>query len=505
MKIKRILQYTLAATLLGGAYGCKDYLDVNVSPNLPDQVSPQSLLASGIAGAAFANGNELTRFSSVIMNYLSGAAGSPATYDIYNTNGADFGNQWRFEIYGGALITNQKMIETADASGAKAYSGIGKIMNAYTFGLATDVWGDVPYSEALKGDAVPQPRVDSQEDIYKGNAGLGIQSLFDLIREGVADLDAPTTLRPGSDDIVYGGQGLTPTQQIEYWKRAGNTLMMKHALQMSRRDPQLAASIINEALTKPYIISNAQNLSVKFGPVVNSQSPIYYYTYVSSFRDELIVSTRYINRLLALNDPRLRRFVTFPLDKQDPVNVPDSVRSIDNGFRGTLPQPTGNWSRWSETLLGANGVGPVRLLTNAQRAFILAEAALTLPGLSIPASQAQALYEEGIRASMQEAGVPASDITAYFAANPTVVTLAGTTAQQVEQVINQKYIALTGNSLEAWNDWRRTGFPRLEENQNAVGINGTRPVRAQYIDQEVARNPNFVVKQPNERVWWDVD
>lgn len=498
MKIKRILQYTLAATLLGGVYGCKDYLDVNVSPNLPDQVSPQSLLASGIAGAAFANGNELTRFSSVIMNYLSGAAGSPATYDIYNTNGADFGNQWRFEIYGGALITNQKMIETADAAGAKAYSGIGKIMNAYTFGLATDVWGDVPYSEALKGDAVPQPRVDSQEDIYKGNAALGIQSLFDLMREGIADLSATSTLQPSTDDIVYGGN-------LANWRRAGNTLMMKHALQMSRRDPQLAAAIINEALTRPYINDNAQNLAVKFGPVVNSQSPIYYYTYVSSFRDELIVSTRYINRLRALNDPRLRRFVTFPLDKQDPVNVPDSVRSIDNGFRGTLPQPTGNWSRWSPTLLGENGVGPVRLLTNAQRAFILAEAALTLPGLSIPATQAQALYEEGIRASMLEAGISSSEITAYLDATPQVKFLTGTTEQQVEQIINQKYIALTGNSLEAWNDWRRTGFPRLEENQNAVGINGTRPVRAQYIDQEVARNPNFVVKQPNERVWWDVD
>ena len=499
MKLKRILQYTLAASLLSGVYGCNDYLDINQSPNLPEEVSPQSLLASGIAGAAFANANELTRFTSVLMDYLAGAAGSPATYDVYTTNGADFGNQWRFEIYGGALITNQKMIETADEAGAKAYSGIGKIMNAYTFGLATDVWGDVPYSEALKGDAgVAQPRVDSQADIYKGNAALGIQSLFDLMREGIADLDAPSTLQPGTDDIVYGGN-------LTNWKRAGNTLMMKHALQMSRREPQLAAAIINEALTRPYINDNAQNLAVKFGPVVNSQSPIYNYTYVSLFRDDLIVSTRYVERLRALNDPRLRRFVTFPLDKVDPVNVPDSVRTIDNGFSGTRPQPSSTWSRWSPTLLGENGVGPVRLLTNAQRAFILAEAALTLPGLTIPATQAQALYAEGIRASMLDAGVTPAEINAYFAANPTVVTLSGTTEEQVEQIINQKYIAQTGNPLETWNDWRRTGYPNLPEHQNAVGINGTRPLRAQYIDQEIARNPNFEVQLPNVPVWWDVD
>ncbi|MEX2233422.1 MAG: SusD/RagB family nutrient-binding outer membrane lipoprotein [Cyclobacteriaceae bacterium] len=73
-------------------------------------------------------------------------------------------------------------------------------------------------------------------------------------------------------------------------------------------------------------------------------------------------------------------------------------------------------------------------------------------------------------------------------------------------MITQKYIASTGNGLEAWNDWRRTGYPDLPTHQNAVGVDGTRPVRAQYIDQEVARNPGFSpVRQPNEKVWWDVD
>ncbi|CAA9232928.1 MAG: hypothetical protein AVDCRST_MAG56-1006 [uncultured Cytophagales bacterium] len=108
---------------------------------------------------------------------------------------------------------------------------------------------------------------------------------------------------------------------------------------------------------------------------------------------------------------------------------------------------------------------------------------------------------------MLDAGVTPAEISAYFAANPTVVTLSGSTEQQVAQIINQKYIAQTGNTLETWNDWRRTGYPNLPEHLNAQGTNGsgTRPLRAQYIDQEVARNPNFVVQDPNVPVWWDVN
>jgi hypothetical protein len=145
----------------------------------------------------------------------------------------------------------------------------------------------------------------------------------------------------------------------------------------------------------------------------------------------------------------------------------------------------------------------VRLLTNFQRAFILAESALILGTAGDP----QALYTEGIRASMTLAGQTATQIDAYLAANPKVAILAGTNAQKLEQIITQKYIAFTGNGVELWNDYRRTGYPTLRDSQNAAGIDGTRPVRAVYITQEVERNPNFAtaIQQSNVKLWWDVD
>ncbi len=465
--------------------GCDSFLDVNKNPNSPESVPASVLLPTGLAGSAFANGNELNRFASTIMDYNYGAGGGPAGWDIYNTSGGDFGNQWRFEIYGGALITYNELIKAADKSGAKAYSGIAKIMKAYTFSIATDTWGDVPYSQALNGAAFPQPRIDKQEDIYKGNPALGIQSLFDLVREGLADLNATSTTTPGAEDIVYGGT-------MANWKRAGYSLMLKMAMQISGKEPALATTIINEVLAaNNYITANSQNLAVKFGSSTGSQSPIFTYTYVSLFLNDMMASTGYQNLLQGLGDPRLDVFITKPSG---------SFVTYQNGFAGTLA-PVANRSKWSTAITGVNGIGPIRLITNAQVNFILAEAKLTLPGVNITPT-AQTLYQDGIRAHFAEYGVA---LGSYLTTNGNG-DLTGTTAQQLEKIITQKYIASTGNGLEAWNDYRRTGYPNFPEHLNAVGIDGTRPKRCVYINEEVQRNPNFTpIVQSNVKVWWDVN
>ncbi|TXK46435.1 SusD/RagB family nutrient-binding outer membrane lipoprotein [Pontibacter qinzhouensis] len=487
--IKKHIVLGVTLALSASLVSCNDFLDINETPNNPLAVPPSTLLPTGLVGSAFANANELNRFTSAIMSVTAGVAGSPVAYDRYNTNGADFGNQWRFELYGGALVNYQQLIDAAERVNSPAYTGIAKIMKAYTFSIATDVWGDVPYSEALLGEENTQPALDSQRDIYLGNEAEGIQSLFDLVREGIADLDKASATRPGSDDLVYGGT-------LANWKKAGNTLLLKFAMQISVVEPAVARDVINAVVqANNYIVANDENLAVKFGSVVGSQNPIHTYTNVSSFRTDQMISTRFVSLLQGLNDPRLDLFVTKPTG---------SFVTIDNGFGGTAPVYA-NRSLYNTYVTGpstAAGSAPVRLLTNWQRAFILAEAVIRL-GV---AGDAQALFTEGIRASMTAAGVTPAAIDAYFAANPTVVTLAGTPEQQIQQIITQKYISMFGNGLEQWNDWRRTGYPTLAPHQNAVGIDGTRPVRAQYIDQEVARNPNFPNNvYSNVPVWWDVN
>ena len=478
----------LVLPFLVGLNGCSKFLDVNVTPNNPTSVPPSVLLPAAQYGTAFANANELNRFASTITQQLAGAAGSPANYDVYSITGADFGNQWRFEIFTGALVNYNQIITLADASNSKAYSGIAKILKAYTFSLATDVWGDIPYSQALQGETNLQPRLDKQEDIYKGNQSANIQSLFDLVREGLTDLGATSTTKPGNDDAIYKGD-------LAKWRRAGNTLLLKMANTISRKEPALAKSIIDQVIAGgQFINSNADDLNVMFGASVGSRDPRFEYTNISLFKDDLILSTRYLNLLQANNDPRLPIFFTKPAA---------NYVTWDNGQSGARPTPVSNWSRYNAYVTGANGEGPVRLLTNFQRAFILAESALMLGTAGDP----QALYTEGIRASMTLAGLTTAQIDAYLAANPKVATLTGTNEQKLEQIITQKYIAFTGNGLELWNDYRRTGYPKLLESQNAAGVDATRPVRAVYITQEIERNPNFPnpAPQSNVKVWWDID
>ena len=89
------------------------------------------------------------------------------------------------------------------------------------------------------------------------------------------------------------------------------------------------------------------------------------------------------------------------------------------------------------------------MLTFAEYNFIRAEAAL----MGAPGS-AQTFFTAGITASMQEVGVSAAEIANYLAV-PSNGTLSGTTAQQLQQIIEEKYVASFGVSVEPWNDWRR--------------------------------------------------
>lgn len=496
-----ISKYTLLiAAVAIASSGCDDFLDVNVSPNSPVAVTNKVLLPPVQVGTAWGSHNELNRLTSPIMQQMAGAAGAPSNYDVYNVTSAETGltNAWRFDFYGN-MVNLQEMIKIGNETNSPAYAGIAKILKAYNFAVLTDVWGSVPYSEALQGAAKPTPRLDSQRDIYLGNQSEGIQSLFDLVKEGLADLDETTNVfNPGGEDLIYGGN-------IANWKRFGNTLLLKLAMQISN-NPEgepIAKAVITEVLAKgadAYITTNAQNGQVKFGSATGTQNPIHQWTNVGSFSNDLIASTRYLNRLQALNDPRLPYLLTKPAA---------NYVTIDNGQAGSRPTPTTSWSRFGSYVTGqvtpntsAGGDTPIRLLTNFQRAFILAEAKLRW---DIGEKSAQELYTEGVMASMAAVGVPSADVTAYLA-QESVGTLSEDPTEALKQILLQKYIAWTGNGYELWNDWRRTGYPELPLAQNAAGIDGTIPVRLPYPSTEISRNPNMPNPGPqtNERVWWDV-
>jgi hypothetical protein len=142
------------------------------------------------------------------------------------------------------------------------------------------------------------------------------------------------------------------------------------------------------------------------------------------------------------------------------------------------------------------------MLPYAEYCFIRAEAALM--GVTAgTGNSAQTWYTAGITSSMQEAGVATADITTYLTANG---TLTGTTSEKVKQIIEEKYIALFGVSVEPWNDWRRTGFPTLSVPTNAITSVTAVPRTLFYPQSEIDLNPNNPGQKADNlqgKVFWD--
>ncbi len=477
--MKRLLYLVVLLTIFSS---CKKYLDVNTDPNESTDAPPKVLLPTTSVGIAWLNGNNLGRAASILVQYNAGALGDPDDYDVYRLEGV-FENQWNNELF--PVIKNCRIIVSKTQETSPVYAGIAKIQMAYAFSVATDLWGDVPYSEAGIGTMITKPRFDKQEDIYLGNPALGIQSLFDLVRDGLADLDKASVTKPTTDDIIYGGD-------VGKWKRAGNTLLLKLAIQISNVKPEVTESVISDVLAgNNYITDNSQDFEVKFFGALYNQNPLYAYDYGNRTTEQLM-SSRFLAFMRNLNDTvRLEKFYTKPNG---------IFRGYNNGDNVVAPLQADR-SRYNTYVVGTSGEAPVRLLTNFQRAFILAESALLFGTAGDP----NALYQEGIRASMSKTGMTTAEIDTYFNDNPLIVNLTGSTEDQHKQIITQKYIAWVGNGIEAYNDYRRTGYPQLIPSLNAVGDDpNVIPKRYPYSTTESQRNPNQPNPRPrtNEKVWW---
>ena len=167
------------------------------------------------------------------------------------------------------------------------------------------------------------------------------------------------------------------------------------------------------------------------------------------------------------------------------------------GAVGGAPASPVLYSHIGSYLTGADGEAPIRMLTFAEYNFIRAEAALRF-GVT---GDAQTFFVAGITASMEDAGVDAADIATYIALNG---TLAGTPAQQIQQIIEEKFVANFGIAVEPWTDWRRTGFPALAVPPNAV-VNFV-PRSLYYPQSEIDLNTNATQKTGMDvRVFWDVN
>ena len=481
----------LLAGLLLMTTACNDFGDMNVNPNNPITPNTGSLLTGatrsiGVLASQVAPGGfnitpaiyvqhfgdiiyvEESRYKTINFSYnglygglVAGLPGAPLAnlQQIINEN------------------TNESTKKSAETYGSNANQiAIARILKAYTFQQITDRWGDIPYSQALKGSENFSPAFDKQQDIYT--------DLFKEWKEAAAQFDGGA---PVQGDILFGGDE-------ERWKKFANTLRLIAALRISKADPVKGRQEFNDALAAGVFTSNEDNVQYSFLSDASNENPLYN-NYVTTNRKDYALSNTFVNYLKQVNDPRLP-YLADPNQSGEFVGVPYGVFPSQG-------EPA-DFSLASSKITQQNS--PINIMTYAQVLFAEAEAAK----LGWTTGNAKALYEAAVKASLQQwmgSGYTEAAYTTYIA-QPNV---AYSDASAIERIATQRWIALFNQGTEAWSSWRRTGYPVLKPTANTLNGGTEIPRRLAYPVTETTLNAKnyaeVIARQGPDtqytRVWWD--
>lgn len=463
--------YLLAIMLgVGGLVtSCEDYFEENIAdPNNPTEVTPD-LLLSNIEVATFANfGGQLARQTQMLVQQAAGTVEGSQTVEIMNYNITELTNEneWGV-IYSGALVNSKILIEDFGGS-SPHYAGIAKVLTALNLACATDLWGSVPYSEALEGQQGNlTPAYDSQEELYDPN---NPNSIFSILDDAIADLNQPSegqTYLPSTDDMIYGGD-------VQMWIKAANALKARYYNRLSEVNPASSATNALQAINDGAISSSAENMMMYFGTGGNSLNQ--WFAYEQARPNYIKMADFFVTWLDSIDDPRLPFYAD---------------QDTGGAYSGV---PTDDLSRTFASSIGpylSAADAPIPLMAYHEVKFIEAEAKLRD---NDPAGAATA-YNEAVVASVEFVTGSAIDPTfesEYANEDASSITQ--------EKIMRQKYIALFGR-IESYNEWRRTDIPTLTP-ANGAQI-PTIPLRLIIPQNERLYNPSVVTAPLTEPVWWD--
>jgi SusD/RagB-like outer membrane lipoprotein len=419
---------------------CGDLTSINKNPNGPVDVPPPSILPN-VLQTLVGNIDGVTslniRGPGLWVQYYS-----QIQYRDEDKFKLRSGTSGGWGLYNSALEDIQRMIQKGEASSAPNWSAVGRILKSYTFGVMTEAMGDLPYSQALKGDTVLHPTYDTQQQIYNG--------LFADLTQASSEIDSSAAaVGFSSGDLMYGGD-------MAKWRRFANSERLRLAMHLSKADATKAQTEAAAAVAAGVFESNADNAELVYLGTSPNQNPIYRDAHVGN-RDDYGMSKTYVDSLTSWGDPRLPIFAQLPPGGGTYNGLPNGLK--DGQGTGSL-YPLATISRfgalWRET-----AAAPMDLLTYSEVLFLEAEAAERgwIPGGTGAAAN---FYTAAITASMEQYGVAASDITNYIGQGKVAYDAAGATlAGHLQQIAYQKWVSLFMQGTEAWTELRRTQIPTI--------------------------------------------
>ncbi len=504
--MKKLLIF-LGITLCLFTTSCDEGFDeLNTNPTAVTTVNPAFLLNNAIISSSFPSPT-LWYDMSIVQQTVTPNSGVLAGAN-FNQDNRDYTRQIWLRYFPSVIRYTKTAIDIA--SGQPARSNLvqmARIWQAHGFMVLTDTYGDIPYSDAGVGfiDQKTLPKYDAQEAIYK--------DIIKELKEATAALDASKAKEAA--DILYTGD-------VAKWKKLGYSLLLRAGMRLAAVNPTLAQQTVKDAVAGGVMDSNADNAVIRHN--ANYQNNLGS-TLNGTEGNNIYLAAPFVNYLKSSNDPRLKSIaVRYVGAKSGPAQVP-SIASTDPSIQigmpfgfdnsGIVGQATKDglasfyaYSQIDRTRL-AKQQSPMFLVTHAMNQLHLAEAAHR----GWISGSAADYYQKGVRAHMEQmalydegAAISKAQIDAWIAANPL------NTANALEQINSQYWVASFMNGPESFANWRRSDFPKLTPNPfPGKAIKGNFIYRLTYPDAELSVNRENVqaaisrmgADDLDTKVWWD--
>lgn len=480
--MKHIANYLLTLFLFSlGVTSCTEgFEEMNIDPNNPTAVPAENLLTQAefsLSNLMWGRGLNF-EFGMLMVQHLSQS--EYAERSRYNQNPSNFDDIWN-TFYANGMNDLQAAMRITEANENLTEAqrnnrlAILAILRVWSFQNVTDTWVNVPYSQTFNPAEFPNPQYDRQQDIYAGLA-TEIDAALSKITVGSSSF--------ASGDIYYGGD-------MAKWRRFGNSLKVRIGMRMADVEEATARRMVSEAFAAGVISSYSEGFHFPFQTDQRLANPFFVDNNINN-RDDFTLSDVLVDAMKERNDPRVTIFGN--------PNVAGEIVGLPFGLTdGETFALQGTASRPSTRLRSATA--PAYLLTHAEMKFFEAEA---IQRGFINGNAAEA-YNAAVAASMMQWGITdqvavnaylAQPINAYDAAN------------WKNSIGMQKWIALYGNGVEAWSEWRRLKVPQLA--LPVAAVRTSIPVRALYPAVELGNNPSAVENagyenEMNIKPWWDVN
>lgn len=498
--MKKLIIYTILG-LFGTAFllpSCtEDFADLNTNPNEPTVVPPEVIFPYAVREGIDRIHGHRTRLERLGLDggmlWVQYFARNQYTNegDTYNPDASMRNNNWE-GFYNESIINFQKVIDlTSNPEGLyynENYTAAAMAMRAYLFSIVTDTWGAIPYTDALKGSTENNlaPAYDSQESIYAG--------LLAELKMAADMLDPAGKRLPG--DILFGGD-------IVRWQKFTNSLRLRMANRQAAKKPTESKAIFTEIMgdptSYPIFTGNDDFAQLVHEARLNSNNNnAWHDVMVFSAREDWSISQTLIDAMTdgegRASDPRITVYAEPSLAGPmaggyagAPNGLPEANASV---YINTASRP-GSWFTQETT--------PFFIMTYSELLFTLAEAALD--GDYTGGETAMTYLEMAVAASFDQYGLvmPAS-------------YLDGMTADK-ETIMTEKWKAMFSQGIEAWTEYRRTGYPVLPAaHPDAIFENeGQVPTRLRYPESEYSLNGGNVTQGVSlnggpdnklTKLWW---